>query len=259
MDYIIFDLEFNQGFKPNEENNPLINPKFPFEIVQIGGVKFDNNFNVISTLDMLIKPELYTVIHPIVSKLTGLTIDDLNKAPYFKDVYNKIVDFIGTDTILICWSMADVKELFRNIKYHDLDPNLISNKYINLQKVASKHFKCPKGVSIGLSNTVELLNLEANNEFHNAFNDAYYTFEVFKKICSQKIPRHQIYKFSRKLTPEEETIKNIKIDYEALYKQIEKMFKRDLTSEEKAMIKLAYMMGKTNQFIVEAENNKKTM
>ncbi len=41
---------------------------------------------------------------------------------------------------------------------------------------------------------------------------------------------------------------NYKIDFVSLIKQFEKMFNREMTKEEKSIIKLAYIMGKTNQF-----------
>lgn len=39
-----------------------------------------------------------------------------------------------------------------------------------------------------------------------------------------------------------------KIYTEQLFAQFEKMYNRKLSSQEKDMIKLAYIMGKTNQF-----------
>ena len=42
--------------------------------------------------------------------------------------------------------------------------------------------------------------------------------------------------------------KKKKIYTEQLFAQFEKMYNRKLSSQEKDMIKLAYIMGKTNQF-----------
>jgi hypothetical protein len=39
------------------------------------------------------------------------------------------------------------------------------------------------------------------------------------------------------------------IDFEALYMQFEKMYHRPMSEEDKNLIKLAYQMGKTGQFI----------
>lgn len=40
---------------------------------------------------------------------------------------------------------------------------------------------------IGLKNAVELFNIATKTEFHDAFNDAFYTAEVFKKIYNHNI------------------------------------------------------------------------
>jgi hypothetical protein len=39
------------------------------------------------------------------------------------------------------------------------------------------------------------------------------------------------------------------IDFDALIAQFEKMYDRPMTEEEQSMIKLAYQMGKTEQFL----------
>ena len=48
-----------------------------------------------------------------------------------------------------------------------------------------------------------------------------------------------------------------KIDTVNLFKQFEKMFNTKLTLQEQDMIKLAYMMGKTNQFQINSPDKAK--
>ncbi len=50
MNYIIFDLEFNQGY------NNQIEIKCPFEIIQIGAIKLNEDFTTIDTFNALVKP-----------------------------------------------------------------------------------------------------------------------------------------------------------------------------------------------------------
>lgn len=248
MHYIVFDLEFNQGCKSTEDIKPLSNPKCPFEIIQIGALKLDEHFNEVSSLDMFIKPTLYTELNPIVEKLTGIKIETLNNSKSFKEVYNTLSDFITPDDILVVWGKGDIKELFRNILYHNLDLSLISNRYINIQSYASKYFKCTKGVNIGLSKAIHRLEIPIKDEFHNAFNDAYYTAEIFKKLYNDTI-KTQLYSFNKR--PSTNNTKKQTVDIDALTKQFEKMFNREMTEDEKSIIKLAYFMGKTNQFTIE--------
>ena len=46
MNYIIFDLEFNQGFD-RLNNKTVSNAKCPFEIIQIGAIKLDSELNML--------------------------------------------------------------------------------------------------------------------------------------------------------------------------------------------------------------------
>ncbi|MCY6372138.1 3'-5' exonuclease [Clostridium ganghwense] len=254
MNYIIFDLEFNQGYNSIKRNKNAITPKCPFEIIQIGAVKLDENFETISTLDRLIKPEIYNKIHHFVKEITGITMEQLNKGKPFNEIYKELIEFVKNDRSILCvWGMGDMKELFRNIQYHELDTSLIPKEYINIQSYASKYLKCPKGTNIGLRNAVELLHIPIKNQFHDAFNDAYYTAEIFKKIYNEKIiPK--IYNLNKHMRVNRQNNGKTKIDTYKLIKQFEKMFDREMTIEEKSIIKLAYMMGKTNQF--EIKNTK---
>jgi hypothetical protein len=81
--------------------------------------------------------------------------------------------------------------------------------------------------------------------FHDALNDAYYTAEIFKRIYSKDIkPDTYIPDAPKKVRQTKE-----KVDILALIKQFEKMYNREMSPEEKSIIKLAYLMGKTRQFI----------
>lgn len=255
MNYIILDLEFNQNYNSTGENKNLLTPKCPFEIIQIGAVKLNHRLEITASLDKLIRPEIYTEIHPFVKEMTNITIDLLNTAKSFKEVYKEFIEFVkGSKSILCVWGMTDMRELFRNIKYHGLDTFLVPKEYINLQLYASKYFNSPKGTNIGLHRAVELLNIPLNSQFHNAFNDACYTVEVFKKIYNEKI-RTTIYNPDKYIRSNRQHDGKKTLDFNKLINQFEKMFNREMTEEEQSIIKLAYIMGKTNQFQIEVSND----
>ena len=248
MNYIVFDLEFNQGYNFGVETKNKINPKCPFEIIQIGAVKLNDNFETIGALDVLVKPEIYTTINPFVKELTGITMDELNRGKPFKEMYKDFSEFIKADSSILCvWGVADIKELFRNIEYHELDTLIVPTEYINIQSHASKNLNCQKGINIGLGNAAKLLDVPIESTFHNAFNDAYYTAEVFKKIYTKEI-KAKVYDPHKHTKLNRPSTENYKLDYSNLIKQFEKMFKREMTCDEKSIINLAYIMGKTNQF-----------
>lgn len=259
INYLVFDLEFNQDYRPIKDNKDdhkdIIASKCPFEIIQIGAVKLNQNLEIDSSLNKFIRPQVYSNINPFVKELTGITMDLLNTAKSFNKIYKEFIEFIGdTRTILCVWGMTDMRELFRNIEYHELDISPISKEYINLQSYASKYFSCPKGTNIGLHNAIELLRIPLENQFHNALNDAFYTVEVFRKIYNQNI-KPSLYNPNKYIKRTAANNERKTLNTHELIKQFEKMFKREMSSEEQSIIKLAYMMGKTNQFQTEISNN----
>lgn len=249
MNYIIFDLEYNQQH-PDDINSS--EPKHPllFEIIQIGAIKLTKDLKAISVFNSLVKPNIHLKLHPYVENLTKINMDDLNKSPNFKSVYTDFINFIGKEeNSLVVWGSSDIKELIKNIEFYNLDSSKISNKYIDIQSYASKLFKLPKGQKISLKNAVEALNIPVEGDFHDAFFDAHYTTEVFKSIYTKKLSPSTFIKSTEKIPK----VKKEKLDSQALIKEFEKIYNRKMSKEEVKMIRLAYFMGKTKQFILNDE------
>ena len=59
MHYIVFDLEWNQCPEGKEKEEKGL----PFEIVEIGAVKLDENFRLVDTFHTMVKPQVYRWIH----------------------------------------------------------------------------------------------------------------------------------------------------------------------------------------------------
>ena len=113
MNYIIYDLEFNQAYDKDKKNSTL-----PFEIIQIGALKINENLEIIDSFNRLIKPTLYTEIHPYVENLTKITTDMVKTNNSFPEVYDDFLEFIGNDTFISCvWGVCDIRELIKNIQY----------------------------------------------------------------------------------------------------------------------------------------------
>lgn len=245
MNYIVIDLEFNQAWS-HEEDKRAVNPRCSSEIIQIGAIVLDEQLHVLSTFDRLIKPELYTRLHPFVEQITGITEEKLASAMSFEEAFGEFSRLISCDSVLCVWGVADIRELMRNIRYHKLDASPIPREYINVQTHASRYLHCPKGTNAGLRIAAELLNIPIEGRFHDALNDARYTAEIFRCIYGNGI-KPAIYKEDKEARPSGPTRKS-KVDTEKLIKQFEKMYDRPMTEGEQSIIKLAYLMGKTGQF-----------
>lgn len=255
MEYIVFDLEFNQGFDKTL-NKTVSNDRCPFEIIQLGAIKLDSNFNMIDTFNAYVKPEIYKDIHPFIQRMTGINKAMVKDASAFPQVFKEFKKFMSSKkTVLGVWGTGDLKELYRNINYYNLPSKSLSKLYINIQDHASKYFNNPTGKSIGLQNAISILGLDQDKSYHDALNDAYYTAQVFIRINNPDIVP-DVYNYTP--VKPSQSKRNIKkdIDYEKLFNEFEKILDRQLTKEEKKIIDLSYKMGKTNQFVIETKNSK---
>lgn len=246
MNYIVFDLEFNQDFG-SLRNFEAKGKNVPFEIIQIAAIKLDASFQTIATFNRYVKPYFYSNVCPFITSLTGITLDQVIGEAAFPEVYADFITFIGDlDAIFCTWGMSDMKELFRNVRYHHLSNEPLPKSYINIQPLVSKHLNLPSKKLLRLEHAVNALSIAIDGTFHDASNDAYYTSEIFKKIYHDSIrPSHYdpTYRPSPPVQPKKQ------IDTNALLNQFAKMYDRSLTKEEEAMILLAYKMGKTGQFL----------
>ena len=96
-----------------------------------------------------------------------------------------------------------------------------------------------------LQHAVEEFDIPITYTFHNAFHDAFYTAEVFKKVYNSSIQPKSYDPSNMIIRPKH---RKREIDIDKLLQQFEKMYARKMTEEEQGMIKLAYKMGRTNQF-----------
>lgn len=183
---IVLDFEFNQGFDLDGVCEP-VNPKCRFEIIQIGAVKLDKDYNILGEFNSYIKPLIYKKMHPMVKRITGITEEDLEKSPFFPEVYSKFKNFMGDTPVVGIWGNSDIRVLYRNASYYNLASAPYLVEYTDIQSLATKSLHYSAGGSIGLKNAVEMLGLDVTRPFHNALDDAYYTAEVLKAISPGKL------------------------------------------------------------------------
>lgn len=245
MNYIVLDLEFNQPYNFRSGKRTVLDPQLPFEIIQIGAVKMDDSFNITEKFNYFIKPQVYHRIHPIVEKLTGITLDKLKNGDNFLGAYRSFTNFIGTEEAVLCsWGIDDIKSLFRNILYHKCDQTQITKKYLNIQGFATKYLNFEAGNSIGLKSAVELLNIPEESQYHDALNDAYYTALVFQLVKPETL--EPLIFTPADLEPKKSAA--TRVNTKALLNYFEKSLERELSAQEIILIKTAYKFGKNNTY-----------
>ncbi len=242
MNYIVIDLEFNQPFNFVDNTKGVSNPKIPFEIIQIGAVKLDEDFKKINSINLLIKPTVYKRLHPFVKKITGFSSKDFSDSLSFTEAFLSFVKFCGDDESILCvWGDNDIKLLFKNALFYKLDVKVLPHKFINVQQIAGKFLKEPDGKLIGLKNAITLLDIPMDDPFHNAFFDAVYTSLVLKKLKDTPIKINTF-----KVAPTKKKAHNnktFKTDLLTLYEDVSKEYGRKLTRKDKKVIKMIYDAG----------------
>jgi inhibitor of KinA sporulation pathway (predicted exonuclease) len=190
MHYIVFDTEFNQPqpklFNPNIKFRP--NRICPFEIIEIGAVKVNQQLEIVDTFQSFINPVIYKRLSPIVSRKTRITKKDLKKGESFVKVIKAFRKWIGEDYILCTWSNNDIRELKRNCRYHHIDEDWLDN-YYDVQLHCTKLLGLPKSHAIGLKNSLQAFEIEEDTGFHRAIEDAIYTAKVFIKVYSTEMEK----------------------------------------------------------------------
>ena len=73
MDYIVLDLEWNQSNTGLEEEID----RLPFEIIEIGAIHLNDTCRMMGEFSQLIKPQVYTEMHLITSRLIHLQMQEL--------------------------------------------------------------------------------------------------------------------------------------------------------------------------------------
>lgn len=182
MNYVVMDLEWNQG-----TNGQPVVPEIPFEIIEIGAIKLNDNGVMISEFNRLIKPTVYHEMHQITSRLIHLEMQELQRGEAFPEVMESFRQWFGEETFLFCtWGGSDLTELQRNMRYYNLTP--LSDRpfaFLDIQKLFSLAFEDGKSRR-SLESAVDLLQLEKDIPFHRAFGDAYYTAKILARILRER-------------------------------------------------------------------------
>lgn len=178
MNYIVFDLEWNQS--PTGKKNT--NPRLPFEIIEIGAVKLNEKLERVDSFHRLIKPQVYKWIHESIREVIHVNYRDLSRGVPFPKAITEFIEWCGPEFYFFTWGNQDVMELQRNMKFYDLLhllPGPIT--YYDVQKLFGIRFETRKSRR-SLEYAIDQLFIKKDKSFHRALADAWYTAEVLRCI-----------------------------------------------------------------------------
>ncbi|MBQ9388430.1 MAG: exonuclease domain-containing protein [Lachnospiraceae bacterium] len=187
MNYIVFDLEWNQspGGKAKE------NPKLPFEIIEIGAVKLNENREQIDSFQEIVRPLVYHHLHFRMKEVVPVTEEELMRARTFSRVARDFLKWCGDEEFtFVTWGNLDVMELQRNMDYYRI-PNPFPKPliYIDLQKLYSIRYSDGKK-RLALEQAVDEIGIPKDIPFHRALDDAYYTAQVMHAMDYEAVKEY---------------------------------------------------------------------
>jgi inhibitor of KinA sporulation pathway (predicted exonuclease) len=153
------------------------------EVIQIGAVMLDENFNYISEFSSLVKP-VYGQISDEIRELTGISNESVEHADTFTTAFYKFFCWVGKDDITVfCWSDSDYKQLWDEIfikaRKHDEYYEFLRT-FVDLQAVFGKLLLAEKVFS--LDTALKLCHLKFLGQRHTALADSFNTARILYKI-----------------------------------------------------------------------------
>ena len=111
------------------------------EIIQIGAVKFNENFEVKKLLNIIVKPKINKKLSNHIISLTSLTDEIISKKGFnFLKAYKKLIKF-SNNSYLLC-NGCDGEVLRKNLNYNQSKIKLI--KVLNIKKILENNYQIPK-------------------------------------------------------------------------------------------------------------------
>ena len=183
MDYIIFDLEWNNAY--NYKTKKGMN-----EIIEIGAVKLNSKLEVVDTFKQLIKPRITKKLGSRFKNLTNISMDEIKENGVdFDDAFSDFSRWSrGEDTVFLSWSTSDLYTLVDNfVKFRGVTYVDFITKYADVQKYCMQFVDNGSGNQISLSKCAELFEIDLSDKaLHRALEDCYAEAYCFKKVFNKE-------------------------------------------------------------------------
>lgn len=217
MDYVVFDLEWNQAadLRTRTANSLL------FEIIEIGAVRLNENREQVGEFHELIRPQVFHTMNQVTGELIHLKMEQLENCRPFSEVAADFVRWCGRDFIFCTWGSLDLTELQKNMDYYNMTPvSERTLKYYDVQKLFSIAFEDRKSRRT-LQYAVDFLHIRKDVAFHRAYTDAHYTAEIIRNIRDNRVFRN--YSFDTYRLPRDKS-EEVRIRFDDYSKYISREF-----------------------------------
>lgn len=178
MSIVFLDLEWNNAYSK-------IHKRFVNEIIEIGAVKLDDQYNEIDRFDIIIRSQITKRLCTRFKSLTNISNEQMREGVPFDEAIKRFLFWCGKNFLTVTWSNSDLYAIIENFQlFYDKFPNNCFETYLDLQRFYHFIFKRDNGNQISLKSAAENLEIPLQDiALHRASDDSAVTAEIFKKIA----------------------------------------------------------------------------
>ena len=174
MQHICLDFEMNPIPKENREARAVVIS----EIIQIGAVKLNSDYQLVDRFSLNVKPE-YSPVMPHITTLTGIKQEDVENAPLLKEAIDIFARWImegsevGDGKVRIyAWSNSDWKQFSGESRLKRLEIPKCFNRWMDFQRIYTRLMGLSRRNPLSLTNALGASEGSFSGSQHSAVADA---------------------------------------------------------------------------------------
>lgn len=154
------------------------------EIIEIGAVLLDENFEIIGEFKTYVSPE-EGVVDSYIYRLTGISQQDLEGAPNIREALEMLVAWLPEDAVVITWSVSDERQIRKETERKGIEGLCgFLEGFIDCQADFSAKLNTEK--IYNLTEALIIADIEYDEDIHDALVDARNTAMLFIKMKKEK-------------------------------------------------------------------------
>lgn len=174
MQHIFLDFEMNPIPRENREARAIVLG----EIIQIGAVKLNEDYQLTDRFSLNVRPE-YSPIMPHITELTGIQQSDVDGAPLLRDAIDQFTAWIlegseqGDGKVRIyAWSNSDWRQFSGECKLKNIPIPKCYNRWMDFQRVYTRLMGLSRRNPLSLTNALGASSGSFTGSQHSAMVDA---------------------------------------------------------------------------------------
>lgn len=203
MKYILVDLEMNPVKKIHRELRAICRQ----EIIEIGAVLLDDTYQEIGSFMTYVKPQYNEVVEHYITKLTGITTEQLEQAPVFEEAIRMFFDWclsIHDEVRILEWSESDRSQIQKEMLMKNYLPTADEQRMMDCWEDFQKEYDDKLGLdrSVSLSDALMYAGIDFKGKQHDALFDSRNTAELVKILRTPALCQEALDKVVKILNPE---------------------------------------------------------